>query len=70
MAIKKNIESCNRIILDLWSMKHYGWKIKNKNETHIYEGSVKTDTKSIMFHSAGQFLKAIEDLYFEMEKKR
>lgn len=54
----------------LWSRKHYNKTITKKNLANIFDGTVfNVKTKELKhIHSASDFLKAIEKMYYECEK--
>jgi hypothetical protein len=65
-----NNNATNNFVVRIWS-KHY-YKEETQKFTTRYSGMV-TETKTkeaIKFHSAGQLLKAIEDLNKKVEKHR
>ena len=60
----------NNFLVRVWSKKHYEEKMNQL--TNIYRGTI-TELKSKRvehFHSAGEFLKKLEVMYKEAEKRR
>ncbi|MBI2655458.1 hypothetical protein HYX06_03480 [Candidatus Woesearchaeota archaeon] len=56
----------------IWSKKHFGEKLTPVRFTNIYNGFIidaKTKEKKA-FDSAGQLLKAVEELYIRAEKSK
>lgn len=71
--IKSKSKATHVFEVRMWSSRYYKEPKKAKHETHIYNGLVinkKETKKKYHFHSAGDLLKILENLYFAEEKKK
>jgi hypothetical protein len=67
------LKSAHSFEIELWSKKHYGGeKRPNKAKINIWNGFVRDNKtgKDKKFHSIAKLLQALEDFYFEDEKRR